>query len=106
LLNALEEEDRLEEAEELWTKLFSKHLESMPRIFFDKMIGIYYGRGMHDKMFDVCPFSPCQFLIIGFLFAVMLLLDLWSFRTPIAQDLLAVRSMLLYSISTCMPGNN
>lgn len=52
LLNALEEEDRLEEAEELWTKLFSTHMESMPRIFFDKMIGIYYGRGMHDKMFD------------------------------------------------------
>lgn len=52
LLNALVEEDRLEEAEELWTKLFSKHLESMPRIFFDKMIGIYYGRGMHEKMFD------------------------------------------------------
>lgn len=52
LLSALAEEDRLEEAEELWTKLFSEHLESMPRMFFDKMIGIYYSREMHDKMFD------------------------------------------------------
>lgn len=52
LLNALAEEDRLEEAEELWTKLFSENLESMPRNFFDKMISIYYSRGMHDKMFD------------------------------------------------------
>lgn len=53
LLNALGEEDRLEEAEELWTRLFSEHLESTPRMFFDKMISIYYSREMHDKMFDV-----------------------------------------------------
>ncbi|KNA07069.1 hypothetical protein SOVF_175320 [Spinacia oleracea] len=53
LMNALGEEDRLEEAEELWTRLFSEHLESTPRMFFDKMIGIYYTREMHDKMFDV-----------------------------------------------------
>ncbi|KAH9622459.1 hypothetical protein KSS87_016891 [Heliosperma pusillum] len=53
LLNALSEEDRLEEAEELWRKLFTKNLESTPRMFFEKMITIYYIREMHDKMFDL-----------------------------------------------------
>lgn len=53
LLNALAEDGRLEEAEELWIKLFSENLESMPRIFFEKMISIYYRREMHDKMFEV-----------------------------------------------------
>ncbi|XP_057547347.1 pentatricopeptide repeat-containing protein At4g21190 isoform X1 [Amaranthus tricolor] len=53
LLNALGEEDRLEEAEDLWTRLFSENLESTPRMFFDKMISIYYSRDIHDKMFDV-----------------------------------------------------
>lgn len=53
LLNALAEDERLEEAEELWRKLFTENLESMPRNFFDKMISIYYKREMHDKMFEV-----------------------------------------------------
>lgn len=53
LLNALAEDGRIDEAEELWTKLFSDNLESMPRMFFDRMIAIYYGRQMHDKMFEV-----------------------------------------------------
>lgn len=53
LLNALAEDGRVEEAEELWTKLFSQYLESMPRMFFDKMISIYYRHGIHDKMFEV-----------------------------------------------------
>lgn len=53
LLNALAEDDRLEEAEELWNKLFSKNLEAMPRIFFEKMIKIYYRREMHDQIFEV-----------------------------------------------------
>ena len=53
LLNALAEDGRLEEAEELWNKLFSENLESMPRIFFNKMISIYYHRRMHDKIFEV-----------------------------------------------------
>lgn len=53
LLNALAEDGRLEEAEELWTKLFSDKLESTPRMFFDKMISIYYHRRLHDKMFEV-----------------------------------------------------
>ncbi|GKU89243.1 hypothetical protein SLEP1_g3408 [Rubroshorea leprosula] len=53
LLNALAEDDRLDEAEELWMKIFSDNLESTPRIFFDKMISIYYQREMHDKMFEI-----------------------------------------------------
>lgn len=53
LLNALAEDGRLDEAEELWKKLFSQNLESMPRIFFEKMISIYYHREMHEKMFEV-----------------------------------------------------
>ncbi|KAM5557454.1 pentatricopeptide repeat-containing protein [Rosa sericea] len=53
LLNALAADGRLEEAEELWTKLFSQYLDSMPRIFFDKMISIYYEKGLHDKMFEI-----------------------------------------------------
>ncbi|KAH1082877.1 hypothetical protein J1N35_022638 [Gossypium stocksii] len=53
LLNALAEDGRLEEAEELWVKLFSDNLESTPRIFFDKMISIYYHKDMHEKMFEV-----------------------------------------------------
>lgn len=53
LLNALAEDGRLEEAEELWLKLFSQNLESMPRIFFQKMIAIYYHREMNEKMFEI-----------------------------------------------------
>ncbi|KAG4192112.1 hypothetical protein ERO13_A07G137500v2 [Gossypium hirsutum] len=45
LLNALAEDERLEEAEEL-----------TPRIFFDKMISIYYHKDMHEKMFELCFF--------------------------------------------------
>ncbi|PRQ60198.1 putative pentatricopeptide [Rosa chinensis] len=53
LLNAFAADGRLEEAEELWTKLFSQYLDSMPRTFFDKMISIYYEKGLHDKMFEI-----------------------------------------------------
>ncbi|KAG4991446.1 hypothetical protein JHK87_024903 [Glycine soja] len=53
LLNALVEDDRLDEAEELWTKLLMQYMESLPRRFFDKMISIYHKRGMHDKMFEI-----------------------------------------------------
>jgi hypothetical protein len=53
LLNALAEDDRLDEAEELWTKLLMQYTESLPRRFFDKMISIYCKRNMHDKMFEV-----------------------------------------------------
>ena len=60
LLYALAEDGRIDEAEELWTKLFSDNLESMPRIFFDRMIAIYYRREMHDKMFEVFHLSLFQ----------------------------------------------
>ncbi|XP_051152870.1 pentatricopeptide repeat-containing protein At4g21190 [Andrographis paniculata] len=53
LLNALAEDGRLEEAEELWKTLFSQNLESMPRMFFQRMISIYYTREMHEKMFEI-----------------------------------------------------
>ncbi|RWW06835.1 hypothetical protein BHE74_00011080 [Ensete ventricosum] len=53
LLNALAEDDRFEEVEELWMKIFSENLESLPRVFFVKMISIYYNKGMHEKMFEV-----------------------------------------------------
>ncbi|KAK8656086.1 hypothetical protein V6N13_108645 [Hibiscus sabdariffa] len=53
LLNALAEDERLEEAEELWAKLFSGNLESTPRIFFDKMMSVYYHKDMHEKMFEI-----------------------------------------------------
>ncbi|KAJ0043439.1 hypothetical protein Pint_17553 [Pistacia integerrima] len=53
LLNALAEDGRLDEAEELWAKIFSENLEGTPRIFFDKMTSIYYHRDMYDKMFEV-----------------------------------------------------
>ena len=53
LLNALAEDGRLEEAEELWTMIFSESWEHLPREFFCKMISIYYNRGMHEKMFEV-----------------------------------------------------
>ncbi|KMZ65418.1 Pentatricopeptide repeat-containing protein [Zostera marina] len=53
LLNAFAEDGRLEEAEELWTKIFSENLESLPRTFFIKMISIYHSKGMHEKMFEI-----------------------------------------------------
>lgn len=55
LLNALAEDGRLDEVEELWTKLFTENLESTPRNLFDKMMAIYHHKGMHDKMFEVLP---------------------------------------------------
>lgn len=53
LLNALAEDGRIEEAEELWTKIFSENLESVPRVFYIKMISIYYARGMNEKLFEI-----------------------------------------------------
>ncbi|XP_042470477.1 pentatricopeptide repeat-containing protein At4g21190-like isoform X2 [Zingiber officinale] len=53
LLNALAEDGRLEEGEELWMKIFNENLENLPRIFFMKMITLYYRKGMHEKMFEV-----------------------------------------------------
>ncbi|KAJ1698284.1 hypothetical protein LUZ63_006796 [Rhynchospora breviuscula] len=53
LLTALVEDGRLEDAEELWSHLFRKYLESLPRVFYMKMISVYYKRDMHDKMFEI-----------------------------------------------------
>ncbi|KAL8491121.1 hypothetical protein ACS0TY_022956 [Phlomoides rotata] len=53
LLNALAEDGRIDEAEELWNTLFTEHIESMPRMFFERMITIYYQREMHEKMFEI-----------------------------------------------------
>ncbi|XP_050221938.1 pentatricopeptide repeat-containing protein At4g21190 [Mercurialis annua] len=53
LLNALAEDERIDEAEELWNKIFADNLEGTPRNFFDKIISIYYKRDMHDKLFEV-----------------------------------------------------
>ncbi|XP_047947124.1 pentatricopeptide repeat-containing protein At4g21190-like isoform X3 [Salvia hispanica] len=53
LLNALAEDERLEEAEELWQTLFTRNIESMPRMFFERMISIYYQKEMHEKMFEI-----------------------------------------------------
>ncbi|RWW68243.1 hypothetical protein BHE74_00024243 [Ensete ventricosum] len=47
------EDGRLEEAEELWMKIFSENLENLPRVFFMKMISLYYDQGMNEKMFEV-----------------------------------------------------
>lgn len=53
LLNALAHEDRLDEAEQVWAKIFSDNLDGTPRFFFDKMISIYYHRDLHHKMFEI-----------------------------------------------------
>ncbi|KAF4361703.1 hypothetical protein F8388_026393 [Cannabis sativa] len=71
LLNALAEDGRLEEAEELWAKLFSENLESTPRMFFNKMLAIYYHRGLHDKMFETAPDGAMRSSDQTFIFADM-----------------------------------
>ncbi|CAL0327611.1 unnamed protein product [Lupinus luteus] len=50
LLNALAEDDGLDKAEELWTKLLMQYSESLPSKFFNKMISIYNKRRMHEKI--------------------------------------------------------
>ncbi|KAL6845542.1 hypothetical protein ACP4OV_025037 [Aristida adscensionis] len=53
LLNALIEDGRVEEAEELFGKIFSRYLEGLPRTFFMRMISLYYNVGSYNKMFEV-----------------------------------------------------
>ncbi|CAL4961317.1 unnamed protein product [Urochloa decumbens] len=53
LLNALIEDGRIEEAEELFGMIFSRYMEGLPRTFFMKMISLYYSVGAYDKMFEV-----------------------------------------------------
>uniref|UniRef100_A0ACD5VGW1 Uncharacterized protein n=3 Tax=Avena sativa TaxID=4498 RepID=A0ACD5VGW1_AVESA len=53
LLNALIEDGRVEEAEELFGKIFSRYMEGLPRTFFMKIISMYYNMGSYQKMFEV-----------------------------------------------------
>ncbi|CAO2194739.1 unnamed protein product, partial [Urochloa humidicola] len=53
LLNALIEDERIEEAEELFAMIFSRYMEGLPRTFFMRMISLYYSVGAYDKMFEV-----------------------------------------------------
>ncbi|PWZ57860.1 Pentatricopeptide repeat-containing protein [Zea mays] len=53
LLNALIEDGWIEEAEELFGMVFSRHMEGLPRTFFMRIISFYYSAGDHDKMFEI-----------------------------------------------------
>lgn len=53
LLNALIEDGRIEEAEELFGMIFSRYMEGLPRTFFMRMISLYYSVGAYNKMFEV-----------------------------------------------------
>ncbi|KAM0892686.1 hypothetical protein ACQ4PT_025590 [Festuca glaucescens] len=53
LLNALIEDGRIEEAEELFAKIFSRYMEGLPRTFFMKIISMHYSLGSYQKMFEV-----------------------------------------------------
>lgn len=53
LLTALIEDGRVEEAEELFGKIFSRYMEGLPRIFFMRMISLYYSLGSYQKMFEI-----------------------------------------------------
>lgn len=53
LLNALIEDGRIEEAEELFGMIFSRYMEGLPRTFFMRMISLYYSMKAYDKMFEV-----------------------------------------------------
>lgn len=72
LLTAMIEDDRLEEAEELWSHLFKKYLASLPRVFYIKMITLYYDKGMHEKMFEVTNYCfPSMILFLNLFTLVM-----------------------------------
>ncbi|XP_008655049.1 pentatricopeptide repeat-containing protein At4g21190 isoform X3 [Zea mays] len=53
LLNALIEDGRIEEAEELFGMVFSRYMEGLPRTFFMRMISFYYSVEAYDKMFEI-----------------------------------------------------
>ncbi|EEE55404.1 pentatricopeptide repeat-containing protein At4g21190 isoform X1 [Oryza sativa Japonica Group] len=53
LLNALIEDGRVEEAEELYGKIFSRYLEGLPHTFFMRMISLYYRLESYQKMFEI-----------------------------------------------------
>ncbi|XP_057826881.1 uncharacterized protein LOC131038459 isoform X2 [Cryptomeria japonica] len=53
LLDALAQEQRIEEAEELWNQIFKRHLEYVPRMFFTRVITMYEQNNMPDKLIEV-----------------------------------------------------
>lgn len=53
LLNALIEDGRIEEAEELFGMVFSRYMEGLPRTYFMRMISFYYSAGAYNKMFEM-----------------------------------------------------
>lgn len=57
LLDALAQEQRIEEAEELWNQIFKRHLEYVPRMFFTRVITMYEQNNMPDKLIEVFHLS-------------------------------------------------
>lgn len=53
LLNALANERRIEEAEELWMEIFNRHMEYVPRNFFTRIITMYEQNNMTEKLLEV-----------------------------------------------------
>eukprot|EP00249_Psilotum_nudum_P013458 c24343_g1_i1 orf=420-1634(-) len=53
LLQAFDEEGRIEEAEELWDKIFKQNLEYTPRSLFSHVISMYGRNGMYDKLLEL-----------------------------------------------------
>ncbi|KAJ7564978.1 hypothetical protein O6H91_02G042800 [Diphasiastrum complanatum] len=53
LIQALDEDGRLEEAEAVWTSLVLQNIESVPRMMYARMICIYEKRGMFDRLLKV-----------------------------------------------------
>lgn len=53
LLNALANERRIEEAEELWMEIFTRHMEYVPRMFFTRIITMYERNNMTEKLLEV-----------------------------------------------------
>ncbi|XP_002990990.2 pentatricopeptide repeat-containing protein At4g21190 [Selaginella moellendorffii] len=53
LIVALEKEDRIEEAEEVFHGVFRRYLDALPRSHFSLMMGIYNRAGMYEKLLDL-----------------------------------------------------
>jgi pentatricopeptide repeat protein len=103
LLNALIEDGRVEEAEELFQKIFSRYMEGLPRSFFMRMISLYYKLGSYDKMFEI------QKIISGMLYFIFSLYKLskkkLNRRGRTAPQLCLIEKLnLLRSRKTTNPG--
>lgn len=92
LLTALAEDDRIEEADELWKKLFTENLESTPRLFFEKMVSIYYRRDMHENIFEVISDTNFSHPFCYFSFQILLIYEYTFFYNKTSD-------MHLYSLS-------